>query len=317
MSKPKLGIVIGSIRTNRFGGHAAQSIEEIVRRRTDFEVELIHPKDYPMPLFAEEVSPLYAPSKNEVAQRWQKKVGEFDAFIFTAAEYNRGPTAVLKNALDYAYAEWSNKPAAFVGYGGVGGARAVEQLRLHAIELQMAPIRNAVHILFPDYLAVIKDGKPLSELGISIKPPGRCSIRWHGGLPPSKPRGRRVCARRPSRKKPMTITLNHTIVWVATRSASRFFAGIFGLRFEGSGGHFAPVRVNDTLTLDFADAKGTIAGHIMRFISEPNSDAILQRVKDAELTFGAAPGALKTESSTIEMAAAASITRTTTAMSSS
>ena len=89
---------------------------------------------------------------------------EFDAFIFTAAEYNRGPTAVLKNALDYAYAEWSNKPVAFVGYGGVGGARAVEQLRLHAIELQMAPIRSAIHILFPDYLAVIKDGKPLSEL---------------------------------------------------------------------------------------------------------------------------------------------------------
>jgi NAD(P)H-dependent FMN reductase len=107
---------------------------------------------------------LCAPSKNEVAQRWQKKVGEFDAFIFTAAEYNRGPTAVLKNALDYAYVEWGNKPAAFVGYGGVGGARAVEQLRLHAIELQMAPIRSAVHILFPDYLAVIKDGKPLSEL---------------------------------------------------------------------------------------------------------------------------------------------------------
>ena len=70
----------------------------------------------------------------------------------------------MKNALDYAYAEWNNKPVAFVGYGGVGGARAVEQLRLHAIELQMAPIRSAVHILFPDYLAVIKDGKKLSDL---------------------------------------------------------------------------------------------------------------------------------------------------------
>ena len=55
----------------------------------------------------------------KVARRWQKKVGEFDSFIFTVAEYNRGPTAVLKNALDYAYAEWSKKPVAFVGYGGV------------------------------------------------------------------------------------------------------------------------------------------------------------------------------------------------------
>src|SRR5262249_60228964 len=120
MSKPKLGIVIGSIRPNRFGGHAGQWIEEIARRRTDFEVELIDLKDYPMPLFAEEASPLYAPSKNEVARRWQKKVGEFDAFIFTAAEYNPGPTAVLKNSVDYASTEWGNKPGPCVGSGGSG-----------------------------------------------------------------------------------------------------------------------------------------------------------------------------------------------------
>ena len=50
MSKPKLGIVIGSIRPNRFGGHAAEWIEQIAGRRTDFEVELIDLKDYPMPL---------------------------------------------------------------------------------------------------------------------------------------------------------------------------------------------------------------------------------------------------------------------------
>src|SRR6201987_2437187 len=163
MSKPKLAIVIGSIRPNRFGGHAAQWIEEIARRRPDFEVELIDLEDYPMPLFAEETSPLYAPSKNEVARRWQKKVGEFDAFIFTAAEYNRGPTAVLKNALDYAYAEWRAKPVAFVGYGGVGGARAVQQLRLQAMTLQMAPISTSVHILFPAYMAVVKEGKALGD----------------------------------------------------------------------------------------------------------------------------------------------------------
>jgi NAD(P)H-dependent FMN reductase len=164
MSKPKLAIVIGSVRPNRFAGHVGQWIEEVARGRTDFEVELIDLKDYPLPLFAEEASPLYAPSKDEVARRWQRKVAEFDAFIFTAAEYNHGPAAVLKNALDYAYSEWNKKPVAFVGYGGVGGARAVEQLRLHSVELQMAPIRNAVHILFPDYLAVIKDGKQLSDL---------------------------------------------------------------------------------------------------------------------------------------------------------
>jgi NAD(P)H-dependent FMN reductase len=164
MSKLKLAIVIGSVRPNRFAAHASKWINQMARQQGDFDVEVVDLKDYPMPLFAEEASPLYAPSKNEVARRWQAKLAEFDGFIFTAAEYNHGPTAVLKNALDYVGPEWSNKPVAFVGYGGVGGSRAVEQLRLHAIELQMAPIRSAVHVLLPDYLAVVKEGKKLGDL---------------------------------------------------------------------------------------------------------------------------------------------------------
>ena len=83
--------------------------------------------------------------------------------IFTAAEYNHGPTSVLKNALDYAYREWNRKPAAFVGYGGVGGARAIEQLRLHGVELQMALTKNAVHIVWNDYVQVVQQGRKLEE----------------------------------------------------------------------------------------------------------------------------------------------------------
>ena len=163
MGKPKLAVIIGSVRTNRFADHPAQWIAEIATQSGKFDVELIDLKDYPLPLFAESASPAYAPSKNEVAQRWQKKVAGFDAYIFTVAEYNRGPTGVLKNALDYSFHEWTSKPVSFVGYGGVGGARAVEQLRLNAIELQMAPIRTAVHIQLPIYLAIIKEGKKLSD----------------------------------------------------------------------------------------------------------------------------------------------------------
>jgi NAD(P)H-dependent FMN reductase len=163
MTKPRVAIVIGSIRPNRFADRVAQWIATAARARGDFDVEVIDLKDYPMPLFAEEAAPAYAPPKDPVARRWAEKVAGFDAFIFTAAEYNHGPTAVLKNALDYAYAEWRGKPAAFVGYGGVGGARAVQQLRLQGMTLQMAPISTAVHILFPDYMAVVKEGKTLGD----------------------------------------------------------------------------------------------------------------------------------------------------------
>lgn len=163
MSKPKIAVVIGSTRENRFGDKAADWIADIARKRGDLDIEVVDLRDYPLPFFDEVRSPAYAPSQNEVALRWQKLVDGFDGFIFTAAEYNHGPTAVLKNALDYAYREWNKKPAAFVGYGAVGGARAVEQLRAHVIELQMAPTKSAVHVAWADFLAILTQGKKLEE----------------------------------------------------------------------------------------------------------------------------------------------------------
>lgn len=163
MSKPKIGIVVGSVRPNRFADHPTKWIAEIAKNNSELEFEIVDLKDYPLPFFNEVASSLYAPSASEVAQRWQKKIDSLDGFIFIVAEYSRGPTGVLKNALDYAYTEWNRKPAAFVGYGGVGGARAIEQLRLNAVELQMAPTRNGVHIVWADMAQVAQGTKTLAE----------------------------------------------------------------------------------------------------------------------------------------------------------
>ncbi|MER8547624.1 MULTISPECIES: NAD(P)H-dependent oxidoreductase [unclassified Mesorhizobium] len=163
MSKPKIAIVIGSTRAARFADVPAEWIAKIAKSHADIDVEVVDLRDFPLPFFDEVASSAWAPSQNEVAQRWQKKVAGFDGFIFTAAEYNHGPTAVLKNAIDYAANEWNKKPAGFVGYGSVGGARAVEQLRLHAVELQMAPVKSAVHISWADFLAVKQGDKKLDE----------------------------------------------------------------------------------------------------------------------------------------------------------
>jgi NAD(P)H-dependent FMN reductase len=164
MSKPKIAIIISTTRAARFGEKAAQWIHGIAAARTDMSVELIDLRDYPMPFFDEVASNMWAPSKNEVAQRWQKKVAEFDGYIFVTAEYNRGVPAVLKNALDYAYPEWNRKPAAYVGYGSVGAARSIEHLRLICVELQMAPTRTGVHIQGGDFMAVWQQGKDIKEL---------------------------------------------------------------------------------------------------------------------------------------------------------
>jgi NAD(P)H-dependent FMN reductase len=117
-----------------------------------------------MPFFDEPASPLWAPPKNEVALRWARKVAEMDGFIFVTAEYNHGIPAVLKNALDYAYKEFNHKPAAYVGYGGVGAARSIEHLRLVNIELQMAPARSAVHIGGADFIGMFMQGKTFADM---------------------------------------------------------------------------------------------------------------------------------------------------------
>ncbi|HKG75517.1 MAG TPA: NADPH-dependent FMN reductase [Aestuariivirgaceae bacterium] len=164
MTIPRIAIVISTTRATRFGDKPAKWISDIAAKRTDLVSEIIDLRDFPMPFFDEVASNAWVPTTNEVAQRWQKKVAEFDGFIFVTAEYNRGVPAVLKNAIDYAYPEWNRKAAAYVGYGAVGGARSVEQLRLISVELQMAPTRTGVHIQGADFMAAWKEGKDLKDI---------------------------------------------------------------------------------------------------------------------------------------------------------
>jgi NAD(P)H-dependent FMN reductase len=164
MSRLKIAVIIGTTRAARFGHNAAQWIFDIAAKREGLDVELIDLRDFPLPFFDEVASNAWAPTQNEIGVRWQKKIAEFDGYIFVTAEYNHGIPAVLKNALDYAYPEWNRKAAAFVGYGAVGGSRAVEQLRSVCVELQLAPTRTGVYIQGGDFMAVWRQGKPISEL---------------------------------------------------------------------------------------------------------------------------------------------------------
>lgn len=166
----RIGIIISSVRANRFADHPTKWIFDIASKRSDLDVEILDLKDYPMPFFAEAASPAWAPSQNPVALEWQKKVDAMDGYIVITAEYNRGPTAAIKNAFDYAYPQWNKKPIAFVGYGSTGGSRAVEQLRTQAVELQMAPVRFGVHIMWPTMMAVMEGKQTLAEVDFLQQP---------------------------------------------------------------------------------------------------------------------------------------------------
>ena len=171
MSKLKIAVIISSTRPTRFGDKPAQWIADYANKRGDIEAEIVDLRDYDLPLFDEMASNLWMPSVGEAAIKWQNKISEFDGYIFVTAEYNRSITGALKNALDQAYINWNKKPFGAVGYGAVGGARAVEHLRTIGVELQMVPVRSAVHIGGSDFFAVHPLGgqnKSITEIEASL-----------------------------------------------------------------------------------------------------------------------------------------------------
>jgi len=148
MSPLKIAVILGSIRPNRFNDKPAMWIHRELGKLPDVQADLVDLKDYPLPFFDEQTGPsqLGGTYTNAVAQKWAATIAAADAYVMVTPEYNHSTSGVLKNAIDWLYPEWNRKPVGFVSYGGVGGARAVEHLRQIAVELEMAPIRNAVHI---------------------------------------------------------------------------------------------------------------------------------------------------------------------------
>ncbi len=146
MAKPKIALIIGSTRPTRFADKPAEWMLAQMQARDDLDVELVDVRDFSLPFFEEMASNKWMPSKGAEAVRWQKKIGEFDGYVFVVAEYNHSVTASLKNALDQAYVEWNKKPMGAIAYGSMGGARALEHLRMIAVELDMVPVHGAVHI---------------------------------------------------------------------------------------------------------------------------------------------------------------------------
>jgi NAD(P)H-dependent FMN reductase len=170
MSKPRIGVIIASVRPNRFGDKPANWILDHLNKRGDVEAELIDLKDYKLPLFDAPASDFWVPTTNPEAARWQAKLNEFDGYVIVTAEYNRSIPGALKNAIDWAYKPFIRKAAAFVGYGSVGGARAVEHLRNILVELQVVPVRHAVHIGGSEFAQLHMGKKSWDEMKATFDP---------------------------------------------------------------------------------------------------------------------------------------------------
>jgi catechol 2,3-dioxygenase-like lactoylglutathione lyase family enzyme len=91
----------------------------------------------------------------------------------------------------------------------------------------------------------------------------------------------------------MAIELNHTIVPAHDKiKSAKFFARIFGLSYDGEIAHFAPVRVNDSLTLDFDNRSDFRSHHYAFKVGDEEFDQIFGRIRDEGIPYGSGPRAL-------------------------
>ena len=163
MKRVKIAIVTGSTRPGRNNETVARWVNQIAQQRTDADFELVDIADYHLPLFDEPMSPMFGKYTKPHTQAWAEKIASFDGFVFVTPEYNHSIPGALKNAIDFLYREWNNRAAGFVSYGGSGGVRAVEHLRLVMAELMVATVRAQVILSLVTDFERFTSFKPLPQ----------------------------------------------------------------------------------------------------------------------------------------------------------
>ena len=139
-----IGIIIGSTRPGRKGEDVARWVHALASTRTDAVFELIDLKDFNLPVLDESGPASRQQYEHAHTKAWSARIAPLDGFVFVTPEYNHATSGALKNAIDFLWNEWNHKAAGFVGYGGSGGVRAVENLRLIVGTLMIADVRTQV-----------------------------------------------------------------------------------------------------------------------------------------------------------------------------
>ena len=178
----RIAIIAGSTRPNRKAKAVAEWALRIADGRKDAQFELVDIDEFNLPLLDEAMPPLYGRYANDHTKAWAARIASFDAFVFVTPEYNHSTSGALKNAIDFLFAEWNNKAAGFIGYGSVGGMRAIEHLRQILGEVMIADVRTSVGLsLFDDFenFSVFKPRTPHTQtLGEMLDQ----LVAWGGAL---------------------------------------------------------------------------------------------------------------------------------------
>jgi NAD(P)H-dependent FMN reductase len=166
VSRPVLQIIAASTRPGRRGIAVARWLQQLARAHGGFDVELVDLAQVALPVFDEPNHPRLRQYVHQHTKDWSATVDRADAYVFVFPEYNHSFPASLKNALDYLSAEWADKPAGLVTYGGVSaGLRAAAALKPVLAALRVVPVVEAVSVpFFAQFLTEDDEFAPNAEL---------------------------------------------------------------------------------------------------------------------------------------------------------
>ena len=145
-----IAVIAGSTRPGRRSHIVAERIAAVAREAMsgDARFSVLDLQEFGLPMLDEPMPAAKGDYRHDHTKRWSEAVAACDGFVFVTPEYNHSVPGAMKNAIDFLYHEWADKAAGFVSYGGAGGVRAVEQLRLILAEVRMATVRGQVQF-FP------------------------------------------------------------------------------------------------------------------------------------------------------------------------
>lgn len=146
----RIAVVVGSTRPARICPVVAAWAQAGLQSGSPLQYELLDLADVDLPLLDEPLKAALQDYQHEHTRRWSRLVREFDGFFFVFPQYNWGYPAVLKNALDYLYVEWRDKPASVLTYGTRGGTKGAQQLITVLHGLHMTVLESHVEAVITD-----------------------------------------------------------------------------------------------------------------------------------------------------------------------
>ena len=149
----KLKVIVASTRPGRIGLPIGEWFTQQAEQLPEFSVELLDLGKINLPFYDEPNHPKMQQYVHQHTKDWSAKIADGDAFIFIVPEYNFSMPATIKNAIDYLYYEWANKPSLIVNYGYISsGTRSAQMLKQVLTSVNIMPLAESVNIPLMSYL---------------------------------------------------------------------------------------------------------------------------------------------------------------------